>query len=217
MRYKVEATLGGQLIDPGNIQVGENVQFVVAGYTATNTRIVQSATAWGTTDTINSAGVLSASGAYAATSPGGPFTVFANVTAGQQTGAYQVKPVQALVTGTFNDGQGRLVEGLRVQFYDAGGNVVSTSTTQSNGFFRASVPTSAVTFDIDSTSYNHTTYYSEFKYNNLWYLPGNGPCRPNLGSLSVGVTKALGTLTIPATTASNGASLPPPPPPTGCG
>lgn len=217
VRYKVEATLNGSLIDPGNIQTGENVQFLVAGFTASNARVVQSSNSWTTTDTTNSAGVLTSGGQFSATGVAGPFTVSAISTPGQVTGAYQTKPVQALVSGTLIDGQGRNVEGVQVLFYDAGGTVVGSSTSQSNGFFRASVPTTATTFDINKNTIDPTKNYNEFFYNGKWYLPPGGACRPAITGLANGATKALGSITIPATTAANGSTLPPPPPPTGCG
>ncbi len=214
MRYKVEALLGGQLIDPSNIVAGETVQFQVAGYTANNTRIVQSASDWTTTDAFFNSGVLSANGSFTATNFGGPFTITAVTSTGVQSGSYTVKPQQALVSGTVGDGQGRFAEGVKVLFFDASSTQVGSSVVQSNGFFRASVPVSATTFEIDTTSFNHSNYYNEYFFDGKWFLPGS--CRGALPALSNGVTTNLGTIILPATTATNGASVPPPPPPSPC-
>lgn len=216
VRYAVEATKGGVIIDPTNIAAGETVQFVVAGYTASNQRTVVSSSEWSLDATGQSEGSISASGQFAATTAGPAFNVFAMSGGQQRIGVAQVRAAgQAFVTGRLIDGRGSNLSGLRVDFYDATSALVGTSFTQYNGTFRAIVPVSAVTFEV-SKNYIPVGYYKEYFYASKWFLP-LGLCRAPLPLLTAGVSTALLTdVTVPPTT-FNGSSLPPPPPPSPCG
>ncbi|HWA83107.1 MAG TPA: hypothetical protein VG820_06740 [Fimbriimonadaceae bacterium] len=211
-RYALEATLNGSMIDPTNIQQGETVQFVIAGYTTSNQRIVQSVSAWSTDPTGDSEGTLSANGSYTASASGGQFTVTGTVSGVDRTGPARVRPPgQALVTGRVVDGYGGAVYGVEIDFY-AGATLVGTAIAQGDGTFRASVPDTATLFEIKKSTIQ-AGYYKEYLYNNKWYLPSPSNCMAPLPSLTNGQTTALvGSVVIPPTS-HNGSSLPPPPPP----
>jgi hypothetical protein len=213
-RYVVEATKNGVIIDPTNIIQGETVQFLVAGYTATNSRIVQSSSGWSIDPTGESEGTMSASGVFTATASGPQFTVTATAASQQRTGKAQVRPPgQAIVTGRLVNGFSGFVYNAKVDFYDAGNVLVGTSVAQGNGTFRASVPATAVTFEVNKASIP-AGYYKEYQYLGNWYLP-QGFCRAPLPALTNGATTNLADILIPPTS-NNGSSLPPPPPPSPC-
>ncbi|MFI5387865.1 MAG: hypothetical protein ACHQ50_17295 [Fimbriimonadales bacterium] len=219
-RYAVEATVGGSVIDPTNIVQGETVQFVVAGYTASNQRSVVSSSGWQADPTGQSEGTMSANGTFTATASGGLFTVSATADGSQRNGTGAVKPAgQALVTGRLIDGIGDLLSGFEVDFYDGSNALVGSSITQFNGTFRASVPATAVTFDINRSTIPATTFYREYHYVSKWYLPKPNACNGPLPVLSNGHTSALnGDVTVPPSKDHQNppADLPPPPPPSAC-
>lgn len=212
-RYALEATLNGNLIDPTNIQQGETVQFVVAGYTTSNQRIVQNVSSWSTDPTGESEGTLSPNGSYASFASGGQFTVTGTVSGADRTGIARVRPPgQALVTGRVVDGYGNAVYGVEIDFYAPGNNLVGTSIAQGDGTFRASVPQTATLFEIKKTSIP-VGHYKEYQYNTQWYLPSPSSCMAPLPVLTNGQTKALLTDLVVPPTSVNGNGLPPPPPP----
>lgn len=212
-RYALEATLNGNMIDPTNIQQGETVQFVIAGYTTTNQRIVQTVSSWSTDPTGDSEGTLSANGSYASFASGAQFTVTGTVSGAGRTGIARVRPPgQALVTGRVVDGYGNMLYGVEIDFYAPGNNLVGTAIAQGNGTFRASVPQTATLFEIKKSSIP-VGYYKEYLYHSKWYLPSPSNCMAPLPALTNGQTTALLTDITIQPTSVNGSSLPPPPPP----
>lgn len=221
--YAVEATMGGVLIDPTNIQVGETVQFDVAAYTTGhydfNTdvyyppqRIVQTATGWLLTD--QSLGNLSAGGQFTATTVGGPATVSATVDGTIYSGTVVVKTGGlALVTGRVVDGYGRQLYQVEVDFYQ-GVTLVGKTLTQGDNTFRAIVPAGATNFEVKKTTIP-TGYYKQYFWGGKWFLP-SGFCMAALPPLTNGQTTSLGDILIPPSKAPNGADLAPPPPPDPC-
>lgn len=215
VRYGVEATKGGAVIDPTNIVEGETVQFQIVGYTANNQRIVQSSSGWTTDPTGQSEGTLSSSGSFTASTYGPQFTVTGTSNSVPRTGKAQVRQIGgALVNGRIVDGYGNPVYGAQVDFYDTNNIVVGTAIAQGNGTFRASVPATAVTFEVNKSSIP-VGYYKQFLYSGKWFLP-QGVCRAPLPTLTAGQTTNLATdIQIPPTS-NNGTGLPPPPPPSAC-
>lgn len=211
--YLVEATKSGVIIDPNNIVQGETVQFDVAGYSATNVRTVLSSSNWALDPTGQLEGTISGSGQFTATASGGQFTLSADANSGSHVGTAQVKaPGQAFITGRLNDGQGNVAHGITVDFY-AGNTKVGSAVSQGDGTFRAVVPQTADTFEVNKNTIP-AAYYKEYGYNNKWYLP-QGACRAPLPSLTNGTTTHITDITVPARF-FNGSSLPPPPPPSAC-
>jgi len=215
VRWQIEATKNGAVIDPTNIVLGETVQFRMAGYDASGNRSIQSASGWVADPTGQTEGTMSSNGQFATIAYGPAFTVSATSGGNQIEGAACVKSsADALVTGHVIDGLGDNVPGVTIDFYDVASNLVGTSVTQFDGTFRAAVPSTAVTFEVDKALIP-AGYYKEYLYGSNWYLP-QGNCRAPLPSLTGGVTTALsGAITLPPTT-FNGANLPPPPPPSPC-
>ncbi len=216
VRYQVEATKNNLIIDPENIVVGEHIQFVVAGYTATNQRSIQSSSGWVADPTGQTEGTMSGGGLYTATAFGPQFTVSGQSGGSQRDGVAQVKdPADALVTGRLVDGFGGNVAGAVIDLYDGSNTLVGTSTSQFDGTFRAAVPTTAVTFELRKNAIP-AGYYKEYEYINRWFLP-SGLCRAPLPALSSGHTSNLSGNVLVPPTSINGASEPPPPPPSPCG
>jgi len=75
------------------------------------------------------------------------------------------------------DPNNRPVFAATVAFYDAGGNEVGRSTSSANGSIYASVPTSAVTFHVLTSSLSPTFYQSYYVYNFLGYSTLIPTCR----------------------------------------
>lgn len=217
VRYAVEAKVNGAIIDPTNIQQGEVAQFEVAGYTASNQRIVQSSSGWTLDPTGQTEGTLTSGGQFTATASGPLFTLSADAAGQQRTGSARVKAAgQAIVKGRIIDGQGGTVYGLQLDFYDSGNNLVGSSVTQGDGTFRAIIPSTATAFEVNRGSIR-AGYYKEYLYNNKWYLPKPSNCIAPLPPVANGQTTNLLTDVIVPPTSVNGSSLPPPPPPSPCG
>jgi hypothetical protein len=205
-------------IDPRNIQAGETVQFQVVHYdTGLTNRTIVASTNWTTTDNGNTAGILQPDGTFAATAATGPNVFTATGTAGGQnySVAYRVKPVQALVTGVIQDSNGASAYHVAIVFYNSSGVEVSRALSQFDGTFRASMPTTAVVFNLDSQSVTTTKYFRSFKFGGKRYTTLEQTCSAPLPALTNGTTTSIGTLVIDAAF-TGGIPNPPPPPPDGC-
>lgn len=112
----------------------------------------------------------------------------------------------ATVTGSMSDSNGSL-SGVIIEFFSATGAIVKSVQVE-NGKFSASVPPSAVSFNLESSTINRANDYVEFNYNGVWYSSTISGCNAPLPTLTAGQTVTLTDILIPAT------STPPPPPPT---
>ncbi|HTQ09027.1 MAG TPA: hypothetical protein VMI31_03045, partial [Fimbriimonadaceae bacterium] len=125
VRWQIEATKNGSVIDPTNIVLGETVQFRMAGYDASGNRSITSASGWATDSTGQSEGTMTSGGQFTTIAYGPAFTVSATSGGSQITGPAQVKSnADALVTGHVIDGLGDNVPNVTIDFYDGANNLV---------------------------------------------------------------------------------------------
>jgi hypothetical protein len=114
----------------------------------------------------------------------------------------------ATISGTLGDNLGPL-SNVAIQFFNAGGGVVGTATAV-NGAYSASVPITAVSFNLVASTINKQNDYSEFFYQGVWYDPTISGCNAPLPTLSGNEVLPLGAIQMLST--QN-----PPPPPPNCG
>src|SRR5579885_2233700 len=151
-------------IDARNIQAGQSVQFEIVNYDSNNVRHILSSSNWTTTDNGNSAGTLQSNGLFTATasSNGTVFTATGTNAGVQYNLPYQVTPVQAIATASVIDDNGAPAAGVTVLFYNSAGVVVGRSTTSVDGSLEASLPTTAVSLNIDPTTLPTSLYFKSF-------------------------------------------------------
>jgi hypothetical protein len=220
-RIRIEAVVASQPtrpIDPRHIMVGEDIQFQLVGYTAAGARNVIAASGFTTNDATLESGPLLPNGSFDANAPSSQdYTVSVTSGSNTYTKTYRVVPVRAIVAGTLLDSNTVPVELVDVIFLDAANNIVERVRTAFDGFFRASVPTNAVKFNLDPATVSTTKYYQSFRHNSLRFTtldPDN--CSPSLPALNTGVLSHIGTVRLDARLAPGGGLNTPPPPPDGC-
>lgn len=219
----------GQVIDPMNLVPNQSVTFKVAAIDASTNAIVGTSSAtFSTTDTQSFAGTLNKqTGAYVAKSPAGGtiYTMSATTVGGNYSLLYTVTASQAIVTGTVHDTNGVAVPFARVIFYDGSGSQVGASAAGLDGTFTASVPASAVTFNLDGSTLPSTAtagqipsqaYYKIFDYGTGSYsVTAGAACGAPVPTLTNGQSTALpNTIIVAAQFTLGGAANVPPPPPT---
>jgi hypothetical protein len=116
----------------------------------------------------------------------------------------------ATVDGTVVDDQAVALSGIVVQFYNSVGTQIGQATTAGNGSFSASVPTSAVSFGLSSSSINTVSEFESYTYGGLRYDPLITGCYAPLGALQANQVLQLSSITVASQ------KNPPPPPPNGC-
>lgn len=217
---RAEAVLSStnQIIDPQNIMVGDTVQFEVVGYDAQRQRHVLSATGWTTTDTGNTAGTLTSAGVFTAThsTNGATFTATASLNGTPYHLVYQVKPVQAIVTGNIVDSNGVGAD-VEIIFLNSNGTEAGRVHSAFNGFYRGSVAPTATSLNILTSSLPAGFYYKSFVYSGKRFSMTIVGCNGKpLPTLTQGVQTSIPLITIDAATTPQGQQNPPPPPPDGC-
>ncbi|HRF59853.1 MAG TPA: hypothetical protein PLH94_08075 [Fimbriimonadaceae bacterium] len=98
------------------------------------------------------------------------------------------------------------IASVQVRFYDSGGALVDTLTTDAEGHFAGNVVTSATSFHVVSIPLG---YHKSYVFNGKRYAPLIAGCRAPLPSLAGG-NVTLAAISVPSS------SFPPPPPPDGC-
>lgn len=124
-------------------------------------------------------------------------------------------PVPGLATLTGRvvvDFTGLGVNGILIRFYNASAVQVGSVTTDSCGYFVATVPSNSVRFHLEPTSINASLYYRQFTYAAKRYAATISTCTAPLPALTDNTVTALpgGSIVLPSTAG------PPPPPPNGC-
>lgn len=209
----------GVLVDPTNLQVGDSVTFKLVSLDLIDgTYSSVSNSGFSTTDTKGQAGTLnSATGAYTAThsSNGTQYKISTSSSGVAYSAPYQVNPVQARVSGLVMDNNGRAVELAQIVFYDSSQSQVGLVTANLKGVFNASVPTSAVRFNIVSNSLSTSEYFRFYTYGPGSYSPLVASCSAPLPKLANGSTTPLPyPLVVAAISGADGVQNTPPPPPT---
>ena len=216
---RAEATQAGNTghqVDATNIQVGQSITFVVAGYDSSNVRTILTSTNWTTTDNGNTVGTLSADGSFSATAASNStFTATGSANGTTYSINYKVHPVQATATASLIDQNGAPAANVKVLFYNGANVVVASATSAFDGSLTASVPTSAVRFNIDPTTLPTSLYFKSYKLHGLRYSALITSCTAPLPALTNGVSTNIGAIIIDVLM-TGGIVNPPPPPPDGC-
>ncbi|MBS1720697.1 MAG: hypothetical protein JST35_09655 [Armatimonadetes bacterium] len=210
----------GKPIDPLQLQAGDSIRFEAAGYTASGSRRVVSATGWATTDVGNSAGTLSGSGNYSASSANATtFTVSATESFGSSvvTRQYKVLAPSARILGKVVDTNNNPASGITVVFFDSSLSEVGRGTTLGKGAFTARLSGSPTQMHILSSSVNTVLYFQNYFFLGQSYSTLIGTCTAPAPTVSGSSTVALNSdLALSAQRDSSGNPNPPPSPPTGC-
>jgi hypothetical protein len=209
-------TSPGSFEDPLGIQVGDGVNFVLVNYDVTKgTTTVLPTGAFSTTDLTSAAGTLSANGRYVAKkATGASYTVSTNFAGTNYSAPYTVNPVEPRVSGFVRDDNGKAVGFATVQFYDVSSNLVGQATADLNGAFIASVATTAVRFNLKSSSVSSASYFAEFSYGTGTYDILSVGCSAPTPTLPASGTVPLpNAVTLFAAYSSNGFPNTPPAPP----
>lgn len=218
-RVRVEAVLTSnpnRPIDPRHILPGEQVQFQLVGYTSAGARTVLAAT-FSTDDAAGQSGALGADGMFTAAAVSAQeYRVTAQGSGFTRTSNYRVVPSRAIVTGLVLDSNAAPGDAIVVWFLDGSGNLLETTQTTFDGFFRASVPASAIKINLNPSSLPPNRYFQSFTYSTKRYttLDPNA-CSPAI-SLTQGSTTTLSTIRVDARLGPGGTLNTPPPPPDGC-
>ncbi len=210
----VRVELPGQ--DPLNLEVGMNVQFVLAGYDVNFTRFVLSTNTWNLTNVQGAPGTLNSNGSFNATGVGSG-TVNATWPGHTVTGLnFQVRPLQAKVTGSVrSESSGNGVSGVIVVFFNDANTEVGRATTNASGTFLGSVPTTATKVNLDR-ALMPPGWYAEWLYRAVRY--SSSTMVPNCHAVMV-LNQPLAngaTSTMPDPIFISSTLDPPPPPPNGC-
>ncbi|MFZ4507480.1 MAG: hypothetical protein ACOYON_07265 [Fimbriimonas sp.] len=212
---QLRGTLDGTstVVDLGNIQVGDKVRLSITGKDGDGNVVTLPTGAW-TTDAPSGVGNISNSNRFNAVGSSGTSTyrVQTNAAGRDHFTNLQVKPVQALVFGRTRTTTGAVIPNVIVNFFNSAGVKVGTTRSSSDGTFRASLPTTAVTFHIDLSEADpySVAYYRQYGFGAKDYAISIPGCRAPLPALTVGVSTNLANDIVVYRITSG--SLPPPPP-----
>lgn len=168
--YAVEAYFTADptaFVDPTNMMVSDQVTFVLASYDQNGVRSVVSGVTWSTNDTTAQAGTLDPStGAYSALSPSAQtYKVTTSFGGTAYQASYAVTPLQARLYGKIvNITNAAGVPAIKALFFDGSGTQVGSVTSANDGTIRASVPTTAVSMNLDPNSIPLASFYRAFSY-----------------------------------------------------
>ncbi len=204
--------------DPLNIEAGQRVRFVLAGYDASNRRFVLTAEGWALTNRVGDPGTLDPVSGELTPGSGG---------SGRVVAFYQgnfivpldivVRPLgMARLRGTVRSETGSPATGVIVLLFNSSNQEVGRATVLSDGRFTALVPTT--TDRINFLESSMTGFLLQWRYRNKYRQAGNGI--PNCHALFVASPMPLQPnvlSTITDTFTLFPAGSPPPPPPDGCG
>lgn len=202
--------------DPLNIEIGQVVQFVLAGYDANFNRFPLRTDTFTITNVQGSPGTMEPNGRFTATGTGSGRAVATWPDNPVTALSFVVRPVQARISGVVrNESNSAGIPNVIVTFYDASNVETGRATTNANGNFLASVPTNTTKVNFDR-SLMPPGWYAEWLYRGVRYTSSTWV--PNCHAVIVlnqplanGVTSTMpDPLFLAATTG------PPPPPPNGC-
>ncbi|MCL6624312.1 MAG: carboxypeptidase-like regulatory domain-containing protein [Fimbriimonadales bacterium] len=204
--------------DPLNIEPGQQVQFVLAGYDASNRRAVLTAEGWALTYPSGDPGVLDPVTGLLSAGSGGSGQVVAFYRGNLRVPLdIAVRPLGlARLRGTVRSDSGTPAAGVVVLIFNSSNQEVGRATVLSDGRFTALVPTTADRINFLTSSM--TGYLLQWLYRNKYRQAGDQI--PNCHALFVASPMPLQpnqTSTIGDPFILFPAGSPPPPPPDGCG
>jgi hypothetical protein len=214
---RIYAPVGnGVFTDPGNVAVGETLDFNVYGLNSNRNVVSVSASNW-TTDAPPSVATVDANGVVSGVSASdGSYGLGATAQTTTLSSALKVRPAGARVTGTLTTGEGTgsdptmpLAGGIIVFYNESGTLEVGRAVTAHNGTFRAVVPTTARRFTVQIS--DSSAYHKTFSVGSSGYVGDESTCYAPLPTLNNGATSVL-----PARIQLYRKELGPPPPPSGC-
>lgn len=202
--------------DPLNIEVGQVVQFVLAGYDNDNNRYTLSTNTFTITNVQGNPGTMEPNGRFTASGVGSARAVATHPEYPVQGLNFVVRPVQARISGVVrNESTSAGIANVIVTFYDSSNVETGRATTSANGSFLASVPTNTVKVNFDR-SLMPPGWYAEWLYRGVRYT--SSTMVPNCHALIIlNQPLVVGqTSTMPDPLFLTPVVDPPPPPPNGC-
>lgn len=207
---------GGIFVDPGNVAVGENLDFNVYGLDSNRDVVQVTASNW-TTDAPTTVASLDANGVVAGISASNnTYGLGASAQSTSLSSQLKVRPAEARVTGTLTTGAGNSTDpalpvagGIIVFYNEAGTTELGRAVTAHNGTFRAVVPVTARRYTVQVGA--GSTYHQTFSVGSSGYVGNESTCYAPVPTLTNGVTTAL-----PGSIRLYRKALGPPPPPSGC-
>ncbi len=218
---RVEAVLRSDpsvVVDPQDIETGDEIVFELVNYTGSPgnlTRNVLSPVTWRSSDVNSNFGNLASnSGLYlAGDQPMASRAIVGGTFAGTEySGFYQIHSREVRLSGVVQDENTNApIGGITLQFYDGDNNLVGQVTSAFDGTFRASIPVSAVSFQVSPDSVG-LAYYPSYTFDGLRYDASDAACRAPLpGGLEVGPAALDAPVLVTPRVAGQ-----PAPDPTGC-
>ena len=183
--------------DPTNIECNEQMVFQVVSYAPDGTRNILPGVTFVSSDTTGVYGNLAGNtGDFlaGATPTTNGLTITATVNGASYSTLYDIKIDQVRLIGSVlaQGTNANQLAGTQVEFFNSNGGLVDTTTVQSDGSFRASVPTVATSFSVVADTIPQT-FYQSFNYLGLQYNAGQVTCYAPLPSgLAVGTTTLSG-------------------------
>lgn len=208
-------TRAGSNLDPLNLQVGDDVQLVLANYDPSGNRTTIPIFNVQWSDHAN-VSVTPEGRMKILSRPPGVFTVSLSAIVAGKTQNY-VQDCAAPAGSTtisgrvVNEGVLTGVKYIEVTFYDPSGSLVAGARSGDNGAFIATVPTNVKTVSIKASTVPAPPFYRSFEYNSKVYTMDASTCPADLPTLKVGQNTSLAT-PLAVFLQVNG----PPPPPDGC-
>lgn len=210
----------GAWMDPFNLQIGDTGMAYIVNYDGQGTRTELVVTGWLTTAPGNVG--IAANGRFTVSSSPGAGFIFQGTTSiftvpTNFTQAAAVPSAPATVNGRVveiglftglpsNTG----IPHLRVNFFNASGNLVGSARTMKDGTFSAIVPTTITELMVDGETILTPTYHRSIYYAAKIYSPLDTVCRIQIGPISPGISNMSASIGVH----KDGGS--PPPPPNAC-
>lgn len=212
----------GDIVDPMNLVVGDQVKMVLANYDLFGTRTVLTTGAWSLSNGASSFSLDSFAGQFTVLASPGTFFKFrttsfvngANTLFEQDGNVPTVIPTvvgKVVELGAFSGiPTATGIPYLQVDFFNASGTRVGGSRTDRYGRFSARVPTTATHMMILGSTIKTSHFYKSVYYEGLYFAPLIDTCRVPVGALGNGVNTLTSPLALPVVSGV------PPPPPNGC-
>jgi hypothetical protein len=192
--------------DARDIQIGDIIQFELVAYDSSGGRHVLAGTGWSKNLSSQYGALNSVTGQFTTTQTAMPNIDAIGVTYNNTlyTASYQVQPQEPRLIGQIvSSSGGAAVPGVEVDFFNSSGIQVGAASTAYDGTFRASVPSSAVSFTLNSSTITGA-YWQSFAYGfggtTFQYDAGSTTCYAPLSYYPVTWTGIQPTSTAASTT-----------------
>ncbi len=206
----------GSNLDPLNLQLGDDIQLVLANYDPAKTRTVLNASNWSCSALSTDVALNAAGHLKVLKRPIGIFQVSCTATVSGVKKTYvqdlNVPTSTTIISGkVVAEGSNDPAKYIQVNFYDASGEAVGGSRTGDGGAFYAQVPSNAYSVSIKPETVPAPPYYKSFVYAGKVYTMDAVTCPLKLSGIVAGQNNVL-----PSSLALFQQVDGPPPPPDGC-